>query len=436
MREGMTVGGRYRVRRPLGAGGLGEVWEAVDPHLDRSVAVKFVTGVTRHPEAASRFAREARTLAALSHPGIVTVHDAGTVPHEGGTLPYLVMELLDGATWETAPVDSVVEAGAAVAEALAHVHAAKVVHRDVKPANIMVRTDGRVVLTDFGIARDDDSLTRALTTTGKFYGTPAYMAPEQFQGHPATPASDVYALGLVLLEKLTGHRLPAAQLVAQEREKLPAPLLALLTRMTSGQPEARPTAAECARALRAPARTEQRTRRLTVPQPWTRPPRREGSTPGPAWPRRTKPQAVLLGLLTLVMFLPGYSYDEDHEPWNVVKSYGRAVYFVESENFDTWDTQAWAAVSSVAVFVGLAVTLVASALLRPGAPRTPRLAGYAGAVVTVYSLLWQYASDAPFYYEDDEHTLRFGALLFYALVAAVIALHVRRDVNTRGPAGS
>ncbi|MFD3336683.1 serine/threonine-protein kinase [Streptomyces sp. NPDC058700] len=173
----MAVGGRYRVERLLGRGGLGEVWEATDRTLGRRVAIKFVTGVMQYPETAQRFAREARTLASLRHGSIVTVHDAGTTDHNGQSLPYLVMELLDGATWEFSHVDSIVETGARLADVLAHVHAAKVVHRDIKPANIMICADGRTVLMDFGIARDDASLTRTATTTGKYFGTPGYMAP-------------------------------------------------------------------------------------------------------------------------------------------------------------------------------------------------------------------------------------------------------------------
>ncbi|WP_371601787.1 protein kinase [Streptomyces sp. NBC_01220] len=253
VREGLTVGGRYYVQGLLGKGGLGEVWEALDGNLRRPVAIKFVTGVMLYPDDAGRFAREARTLAALNHDSVVTVHDAGTIDHDGHALPYVVMELLNGLTWETAQVDSVIKAGARLAGALAYIHAAKIVHRDIKPANIMICTDGRTMLMDFGIARDDKSLTRTATTTGKVFGTPAYMAPEQFQGSAATPASDVYALGLILVEKLTGQRAPASHLTGGARNAIPKHLMSLLARMTSHIPQDRPSAAECALQLRAPA---------------------------------------------------------------------------------------------------------------------------------------------------------------------------------------
>ncbi|MEV6749316.1 protein kinase [Streptomyces sp. NPDC051080] len=134
----MNVGGRYRVQQLVGKGGFGEVWDALDLTLKRRVAIKFATGVVQHPEAAKRFAREAQTLASLHHGSIVTVHDAGTTDHDGHSMPYLVMEMLNGVTWETARVDSVVETGTRLAEALAHVHEAEIVNRDVKPANIMI----------------------------------------------------------------------------------------------------------------------------------------------------------------------------------------------------------------------------------------------------------------------------------------------------------
>ncbi len=349
MREGLTVGDRYRVERFLGRGGLGEVWEATDRTLDRRVAIKFVTGVTQYPEAAARFTREARTLASLRHGSIVTVHDAGTADHDDQPLPYLVMELLDGATWEFAHVDSVVETGARLAGVLAHVHAAQIVHRDVKPANIMICADGRAVLMDFGIARDDASLTRTVTATGQFYGTPAFMAPEQLQGRAATPASDVYALGIVLVEKLTGHRLPVAQLMPQVRSSLHEPALSLLTRMTSAHPEQRPTAAECAALLRAPAPST--TSRRTPPTAWE-------------WRERLVPPAVVLALYTVVLFLPGYR----EETWSesVLESFGRQIVFVETERFSDWGTATWGTLTSFGAGAGMATVLIAFTMLVPG----------------------------------------------------------------------
>ncbi|MYS79199.1 serine/threonine-protein kinase [Embleya scabrispora] len=406
MYGGTIIGGRYRVEHVLGRGGLGEVWEALDLTLDRRVAVKFVTGVMQYPEAATRFAREARTLASLHHAGIVTVHDAGTIDHDGGPLPYLVLEKLHGSTWETAQVDSVVETGARLADALAHVHEARILHRDIKPANIMICPDGRVVLMDFGIARDDASLTRTVTAPGRAFGTPAYMAPEQLQGHPATPSSDVYSLGLVLVEKLTGHRLPAEQLTAQVQAVVPGHLLPLLTRMTSPRPDQRPTAAECAELLRTPVE----------------PARSRGPVRHDAL-GRFLPPAVLLTLFAISLFLPAYTFsgtgeawiDDQDGQWTVKEAFGGG------------------GLVKIGAFVGLATTLVTTVVLVPGSGVRTRLAGYAGAALAVGCLLWLGSSNPPYYDLDDEEqkAIRSGMWLFYLTTAAGVATYIHRDVRTR-----
>ena len=276
MREGLIVAERYRVHRLLGRGGLGEVWEATDPAFPRQVAIKFVTGAARYPQAATRFAREAPVLASLRHPGIVTVFDTGFIPGEyGGQMPYLVMELLTGTTWEHARVTSVTRTGARIADALAHAHAKKIAHRDVKPANIMILSDGTPVLLDFGIARDDNALSLTVTATGQGFGTPGYMAPEQWAGARGTDAVDIYALGLILQEKFTGRRDPAD--IDPARSPLPTGVCELLRRMTARTADDRPTATECAARLRA-----------LVPSSETRRPRQQQkpSAPpqsGPGW---------------------------------------------------------------------------------------------------------------------------------------------------------
>ncbi|MFJ2091687.1 serine/threonine-protein kinase [Streptomyces sp. NPDC087901] len=389
----------------LGRGGLGEVWNALDLTLNRRVAIKFVTGVMQYPEAARRFAREAQTLASLHHGSIVTVHDAGTIDHDGHPLPYLVMEELSGATWETAQVDSVIETGACLADALAHVHEARVVHRDVKPANIMICADGRVVLMDFGIARDDASLTRTVTATGRFFGTPAYMAPEQMQGYAATPASDVYALGLVLVEKLTGHRLAAAQLTVQAQAGVPGHLLSLLTRMTSPGHEQRPTAAECAELLRTPAEP------VRPPQPVGPPePVRHDTL------ERFLPPATALALCGTSLFRPAYEYRSD--TWTVLEalSNGGPV--------------------GVGAFAGLATTLVLAAVLVPASGVRARVAGYAGAALAVGCLLWLGSSNPPYYDRDDEHQdpIPDGMWHLYLATALTVAMYVYRDRHTRSRA--
>ncbi|WP_189311879.1 serine/threonine-protein kinase [Streptomyces brasiliensis] len=253
VRADMTIQDRYQLQHLLGAGGFGQVWKATDQTLEREVAVKFAIAIADDPQAVARFTAEARKLARLRHRGIVTVHDAGTVVADSGhQIPYLVMELLDGTTWQqSTSMESIVRTGASLADALAHMHEKGIVHRDIKPANVMIGADGSAVLMDLGIARDFAALTTV--TAAASPGTLAYMAPEQLAGEPATAASDVYALGLVLIEKLTGKRGPAAQLPATDRNTLTPHLRMLLDRMTALDPAERPSAAECRMQLAQPS---------------------------------------------------------------------------------------------------------------------------------------------------------------------------------------
>jgi serine/threonine-protein kinase len=211
---GIVLSGRYRLEHLIAAGGMGEVWRAHDETLGRAVAVKLMHAqLSAEPGFLARFRGEARNTAALSHPGIATVHDYGEVPADGGaTRAYLVMELVEGRplsdVLESAgrlPADRVLDLVAQVASALTVAHAAGVVHRDIKPANLLVRPDGRVVVTDFGIARTVGA-AGSLTVTGEVMGTASYLAPEQAAGRPPMPATDVYALGVVAYECLAGRR--------------------------------------------------------------------------------------------------------------------------------------------------------------------------------------------------------------------------------------
>ncbi|SNS23899.1 serine/threonine protein kinase [Geodermatophilus saharensis] len=208
-----TLGDRYELQELIATGGMGQVWRGRDQLLLRPVAVKVLRSeYADDPVFLERFRCEARHAAALSHPNIAAVldygesDDAGTGEH----LAYLVMELVDGAPLsELLAVDGPLEPDAALsvlrqtAAALSEAHRAGLVHRDVKPANILVRPDGRVKLTDFGIAWSAQSVP--LTGTGQVVGTARYMSPEQAAGERVSPASDVYALGLVGYESLTGH---------------------------------------------------------------------------------------------------------------------------------------------------------------------------------------------------------------------------------------
>lgn len=255
-----VVAGRYALDTLLGRGGSAEVWRARDELLDRPVALKLVTAA--HDESTSRAADEARTLARLNHPGLVPVYDAGT---DGEGRPWVVMELVEGQTLSQAlqqgglPPDRVAQVGRSIAEALAYVHDKGLVHRDVKPANVLLGTDGRARLTDFGIARLIDSAK--VTSTGMMVGTASYLAPEQVAGEPVAAPADVYALGLLLLECLTGRReyqgstVEVALSRLHRAPEIPADLPqgwpGLLRAMTDRDPARRPTARAVARDLAA-----------------------------------------------------------------------------------------------------------------------------------------------------------------------------------------
>jgi serine/threonine protein kinase len=251
---------RYRLGSRLGGGAVADVYRAVDERLQRPVAIKVFRGDAA--EQLHRHEAEMRTLAALDHPSLVTVFDAGTDDSNGQ--PYLVMQLVEGPTLGTElrsgalPEDRTARYGAELAEALAYVHERGLVHRDVKPANVLISEDGRVHLADFGIARIVDSAHE--TKTGDVLGTPAYFAPEQVAGETVGPAADVYALGVVLYECLTGRRpfegtaVEVAMARLARSPEIPADLpdewRTLLTAMTVRDPSARPTSAQVAEALR------------------------------------------------------------------------------------------------------------------------------------------------------------------------------------------
>jgi serine/threonine protein kinase len=257
---GRLIDGRYRLGAVLGSGGAAEVIRAVDERLDRPVAVKLFRGDVA--DQLQRHEDEMRTLARLAHAGLVTVFDAGT--DDETQRPYLVMQLVEGSTLaeqlRRGPLSTArtAQIGLSLAEALAYVHAQGLVHRDVKPANVLIGADAGVHLADFGIARIVDSAH--VTRTGDVLGTPAYFAPEQVAGEPVGPPADIFALGLMLLECLTGHReydgtsieVAMARLTRppQIPTTLPGIWRDLLAGMTARDPLARPTADEVADRLR------------------------------------------------------------------------------------------------------------------------------------------------------------------------------------------
>ncbi|WP_182481440.1 serine/threonine-protein kinase [Nocardioides immobilis] len=261
----MTVlGDRYRLGDVLGRGGVADIRRARDPVLDRDVAVKILRDTVDDADR-SRFMGEATTLARLSHPGLVTVLDVGVADAQ----PYIVMELVEGPTLAAVlrdgalPLDQVAVIGDQLASAIAYAHEQGVVHRDVKPANVLLGQGG-AKLADFGIARLIGDTVRH-TRTGMTVGTPAYVSPEQVRGAAVGPPTDVYSLGLVLLEALTGeraftgtqmeaalarlHRSPAVP------DDLPDDWRGLLAAMTATDPGERPTAGAAAERIRALAST-------------------------------------------------------------------------------------------------------------------------------------------------------------------------------------
>jgi serine/threonine-protein kinase len=266
---GLKLGDRYRLESRIGAGGMGEVWRAVDEVLGREVAVKaMLPTVADDPGFAKRFLVEAKAMASVNHSAVASIHDYGS----SGTISFLVMEFIDGESVSQALAASgrlsptrAMQLVAQAADGLQAVHERGIVHRDVKPANLLIRRNGSLVITDFGIARTPDGTQ--LTASGAILGTPTYLSPEQVLGRAATALSDVYSLGLTAYECLAGRRPftgdnPYAVALQRlhgrppELGDIPHPVRAVVERALAIDPADRwPSAAALADAARAAAQT-------------------------------------------------------------------------------------------------------------------------------------------------------------------------------------
>lgn len=343
------LGGRYRLVERIAAGGQGEVWRAEDTGLGRPAAVKVLRGeYADNAEFRERFRREAQHAASLSHPGIAQVFDYSE--GDGGEAPYLVMEYVAGeslsaAIAREAPMSPgrVLDIIVAVSSALAAAHAAGLVHRDVKPGNLLLGNDGSIKITDFGIARAMDA--SSLTRTGTLMGTPLYLAPEQAIGRPATAASDLYALGIIAFEMLTGrppYEGPPTAVVLAHRDaplpplppSVPPGLADLVHALTAKDPAARPhtaaVVAEQATRLRAdPAMGTRRPDDTPLDQPV--PGLRTGSLtqvldqPLPPVRRRRALPFALAGLAVLAGIVTWSAWPASHHQPATVPSPSAAV---------------------------------------------------------------------------------------------------------------
>lgn len=266
-----VVGGRYELVGQIGAGGMGQVHEGFDRHLKRRIAVKLThESLDGDPDWTKRFFREAEVMARLHHPGMPVIHDAGTVPGNPER-PYLVMEYIEGITFGELldrhgplAVGVVATLGAQVAAVLAATHRHRIYHRDLKPSNLMLCADGTVKVVDFGLAVVLDTDMTRYTSTGRTLGTPAFMAPEQVEGRPVVAQTDLYALGLVLHELLTGDRVMIGSTpytvwqnqvhrpspdIRESCPEIPADMAELIMSMLAKSPDQRPADATTVHAV-------------------------------------------------------------------------------------------------------------------------------------------------------------------------------------------
>jgi serine/threonine protein kinase len=270
---GMVGDGRYRLTRRLGRGGMAEVFAAEDVRLGRVVAVKLLrSDLAEDPVSKARFTREAQSVAGLNHHAVVAVYDSGEDHTPSGTVPYIVMELVEGRTIrelltesaEPPPVDQALAIVSGVLEALAYSHQHGIVHRDIKPANVIITDTGAVKVMDFGIARALHGASSTMTQTGMVMGTPQYLSPEQALGKTVDTRSDLYATGCLLYELLAlrppfigetplsvvyQHVQDAPRLPSEISDRVPPELDGLVMRALAKDPDDRFQSAEEMRGI-------------------------------------------------------------------------------------------------------------------------------------------------------------------------------------------
>ncbi len=331
--NGMLLGDRFVLEREIGSGGMARVFLGRDSVLDRPVAIKVLNPGHDETDIGSRFRREGRTAARLSHPNIVQVFDAGEAELDGKKVSYIVMEYVPGGDLKdlidkqgSLRDEDLARLGAGAAAGLAHAHERGVIHRDVKPHNVLIDAYGEPKLTDFGIARALDATTSQATKTGSYLGTALYSAPEQLQGQKVTPKSDVYSLGVTLYQAAAGN-VPflgtPMEVAGQHIHQPPVPpqkdgvgvggeLEALILDCLSKDPELRPTAREVHDRLREEASRVYEQAIAPPPPVQEEEPRPTRQAPRPAptaapAPRRQRQGRgpLLLGLAAVLLVLLG-----------------------------------------------------------------------------------------------------------------------------------
>lgn len=321
--ESRILNSRYRLIDRIGAGGMSVVYQAQDLALGRLVAIKVLhDSLTGDASFLERFRKEARAAASLSHPNVVTVHDVG----QDGDRHYIVMELVEGddlksviRRWAPLPLDKALDLTVQICNGVGYAHRAGFVHCDVKPQNVLVTSGGRAMVADFGIARVISEAT--MSRGDKSWGTPQYFAPEQAAGESATPASDVYAIGVMLFEMLTGRlpfeaEAPAAlalkhiredpPLVTDLRPSLPAQVAKIIQKVMAKEPAARyRTAEQLGRILETYRRDSAQSTRA-VPDLPVETSARTQSPQGSSAPRPVTPQPSRPVLAPMTHEFPSY----------------------------------------------------------------------------------------------------------------------------------